>query len=82
MGPGETPAEGRDIVRELAGKGEETLHRLADLPGGSRALKAIGDLTRRVDELGRKARGVERLEERVEALEREVAELRRGKPGA
>ena len=68
-----------DVVRRFAERGEEALHRLADLPGGTRALKAVSELGRRVDELGRKARGVDELEERIARLEREVAELRAGR---
>lgn len=67
-----------DVVRRFAERGEEALHRLADLPGGTRALKAVSELGRRVDELGRKVRGVDELEERIARLEREVAELRGG----
>lgn len=73
-------AEERDAVRRFAERGEEALNRLADLPGGSRALRAVSDLGRRVDELGRRARGIDALEERIAALECEVAELRAALP--
>ena len=67
---------------ELVNQGEEALHRLAELPGGQRALRALNDLKTRVDDLGRRARGVDELEARVAKLEREVATLKRAqKPG-
>jgi hypothetical protein len=67
----------RDVLARLADRGEEAIHRLADLPGGTRALKAFNELRDRVDELGRKVRGIDRLEARVAKLEKEVAALRR-----
>lgn len=68
---------------DLVGQGEEALHRLADLPGGQRALRAFNDLKTRVDELGKRVRGVDELEARVAKLEREVATLKRAqKPAA
>jgi hypothetical protein len=71
-----TPEE-RDVIARLAGRGEQTLSRLAELPGGARALNAMNDLRSRVDELGKKVRGIDELEQRIAALEREVAELKR-----
>jgi len=72
---GLTPDE-RDVIARLAGRGEQTLSRLAELPGGARALNAMNDLRSRVDELGKKVRGIDELEQRVAALEAELAELR------
>ncbi len=73
----------QDVIERLAGKGEETLHRLVELPGGTRALKAFNDLKTRVDDLSKKMRGVEALETRLAKLEKEVAALKRvQKPNA
>jgi phage shock protein A len=74
--------QSEDVIKRLAGRGEETLHKLADLPGGSKALKAFNDLRGRVDEMGKKVRGVEQLEARIEKLEREVASLKRTRKAA
>jgi hypothetical protein len=68
----------RDVLGKLADRGEEALHRLQDLPGGTRAVKAFNDLRERVDELGKKVSGIDRLEARVAKLERELAALKRG----
>jgi hypothetical protein len=73
----------KDVLARLADRGEEALHRLAELPGGTRAAKAFNELRDRVDELGRKVRGIDRLEQRLAKLEKEVAGLKRAqKPAA
>ena len=66
-----------DVIGRLAGKGEEALQKLADLPGGSRTLQAFNDLRSRVDDLSKRIRGIDDLEQRVAKLEKEVAALRR-----
>ncbi len=67
----------KDVIARLADRGEEALHRLAELPGGTKALKAFSELRERVDELGKKVRGIDRLEARVVKLEKELAALKR-----
>ena len=74
--------QGKDFVTRLADAGEEALQKLTELPGGQRAVTAYNDLKARVDELGRKMRGVEQLEERVAKLEQEVAALKKAKAPA
>jgi len=71
-----------DVITRLAGKGEEAIRRLVDLPGGQRALEAFNDLKARVDELSKKVRGVDELEERVAKLEKELAALKRAQKPA
>ena len=63
-------------MARLTGAGEDALQRIADLPGGTRALTALNDLRNRVDELGKKVRGIDALERRVVKLEKQVAELK------
>ena len=81
----ETPSDSgakpvdRDLMARLADAGEEALHRLADLPGGQKALTAVNDLRTRVDELTKKVRGIDALEARVAKLEKELAALKRAK---
>ena len=67
----------RDVIQRLADRGQQTVARLADLPGGTKALGAMNDLRNRVDELGKKVRGIDELEKRVAALEEEVAALKK-----
>lgn len=73
-----TAADGRekDLVSRLADAGEEALQRLAELPGGQKAVSAFNDLRSRVDELSKKVRGIEQLEARVAKLEKELAALK------
>ncbi len=65
------------MIARLADRGEQTIARLADLPGGTKALKAVNDLRTRVDELGKKVRGIDELEKRVAKLEKDIAGLKR-----
>ena len=72
----------KDFVTRLADAGEEALQKLAELPGGHKALTAYNDLRTRVDELGKKVRGIDALEERVAKLEKELAALKKAKAPA
>jgi uncharacterized small protein (DUF1192 family) len=67
----------RDLVSRLTEAGEEALQKLGDLPGGQRVVQTVNDLRTRVDDLGKRVRGVEELEARVAKLEKEVAALKR-----
>ena len=49
----EKPKAEKDFVSRLADAGEEALQRIADLPGGQKALTAVNDLRARVDELAK-----------------------------
>ena len=79
---GSKKADEKDLVTRLADAGEEALQRLTEIPGGKRALNALSELRGRVDELGRRVRGIEQLEERVAKLEKDVASLKKGKSPA
>ena len=70
------------MIARLAGKGEQAINRLADLPGGSRALQVFNDLRTRVDDLSQKVRGIDELEQRVAKLEKELAALEAGAEAA
>lgn len=72
-------AQDKDLIARLADAGEDALQRLAELPGGHRALTAFNDLRTRVDEMGKKVRGIDALEARVAKLEKEVAAMKRPK---
>lgn len=72
----------KDFVARLADAGEGALQRLAELPGGKTTLNAMNDMRTRMDELSKKVRGIDRLEERVAKLEREVAALKKAKAPA
>ena len=72
----------KDFVTRLADAGEEALQRIADLPGGQKALTAYNDLKTRVDDLGKKVRGIDALEERIVKLEKDVSALKKAKAPA
>ena len=72
----------KDLMTRLADAGEEALQRLAELPGGQRALTAVNDLRTRVDDLAKKVRGIDALEARVAKLEKELATLKKAKTPA
>lgn len=76
-GMARTNEQDKDLISRLADAGEEALQRLSDLPGGQRAVGAFNDLRVRVDELGKKVRGIDALEARVAKLERELAGLKK-----
>ncbi len=76
------PAAEKDFVTRLADAGEEALQRIADLPGGQKAITAVNDLRARVDDLAKKVRGIDALEARVAKLEKELAALKRAKTPA
>jgi hypothetical protein len=75
--PSSARLQEKDFMTRLADAGEEALQRLSELPGGQRALTAFNDLRARVDDLGRKVRGIDALEARVAKLEKELAALKR-----
>jgi polyhydroxyalkanoate synthesis regulator phasin len=66
----------KDVIGRLANRGEDVINKLAELPGGAKALKAFNELRERVDDLGKKVRGIEALEKRMASLERQVAALK------
>ena len=72
----------KDFMTRLVDAGEEALQRIADLPGGQKALTAVNDLRTRVDDLTKKVRGIDELEVRVAKLEKEVAALKKAKTPA
>ena len=77
---GKSKAAGeKDFVTRLADAGEEAIQRLAELPGGQKAMSAYNDLRNRVDDLGKKVRGIDALEARVAKLEKELAAQKKAK---
>ena len=69
-----------DLLGRLADMSEEAIQRLSDAPGADKVLGAMNAMRERTDELQKRVRGLENLEERLAALERKVDKL--GKTGA
>jgi len=64
-----------DLLGRLADMSEEAIQRLSDTPGADKVLGAMNALRDRTDELQKRVRGVETLEQRLAALERKVDKL-------
>ena len=64
-----------DLLGRLADLSEEAIQRLSDVPGADRALGAVNALRERTDELQRRVRGLEALEQRIAVLEKKVDKL-------
>ncbi|HKB93674.1 MAG TPA: hypothetical protein VKC62_05520 [Gaiellaceae bacterium] len=64
-----------DLLSKLAELSEEAMHRLQEAPGGDRVVGAMNTMRDRLDELQRRVRGIDELEERLTALEKKVDKL-------
>jgi uncharacterized protein involved in exopolysaccharide biosynthesis len=64
-----------DLLGRLADLSEDAIQRLSDAPGAERVLGALNTLRDRLDELQKRVRGLEELEQRLTALERKVDKL-------
>lgn len=71
-------AKRNDLLGRLADLSEEAIQRLSDVPGADRALAAVNSLRERTDELQKRVRGLEGLEQRIADLERKVEKLSKG----
>jgi hypothetical protein len=64
-----------DLLGRLQDMSEEAIQRLSDAPGADKLLGAMNALRDRTDELQKRVRGLENLEQRLSALERKVDKL-------
>jgi hypothetical protein len=74
--------EPKDLMTRLADAGEDAISKLGDVPGADRLLTAAHSLRERMDDLQRRVRGIEALEQRVAELERRVDVLSGGSGAA
>ena len=65
----------KDILARVQDLGEEALHKLAEAPGAAKFLEMANQSRTRLDEMQKRLRGLDVLEERVDALERKLDEL-------
>jgi uncharacterized protein involved in exopolysaccharide biosynthesis len=68
-------AKRNDLLGRLQDLSEEAIQRLTEVPGADRAVGALNALRDRTDELQRRVRGLEGLEQRLATLERKVDKL-------
>jgi DNA repair ATPase RecN len=64
----------KDILTQFRDLGSEALHKLADVPGGSKLMEMANESRSRLDEIQKKLRGLDALEKRVAKLERQLAD--------
>jgi len=69
------PRSRNDLLSRLADAGEDAISRLTDAPGMDRVTAFANSTRDRIDELTKRVRGIEALEERVQRLEKRVDEL-------
>ncbi|HEY3544068.1 MAG TPA: hypothetical protein VGK79_16140 [Gaiellaceae bacterium] len=69
-----------DLLGRLADLSEDAIQRLTEVPGADRAVGALNALRERTDELQRRVRGLEGLEQRLAALEKKVDKLSKTSP--
>jgi hypothetical protein len=68
----------KDLLSRLADAGEAAMKSIGDAPGADRFLGAANALRDRLDELQKRVRGLEGLEQRLVELERKVDRMSRG----
>jgi hypothetical protein len=64
-----------DLLSKLTDAGEDAISRLGDAPGADRLLAVATNMRDRVDELSKKVRGIDAMEQRLKELERKVDKL-------
>jgi hypothetical protein len=65
----------KDLLGRLADAGEEAIGKLGKAPGIDQVARFAQSNRDRLDELTKRVRGVEQLEQRIETLEKRVDEL-------
>jgi hypothetical protein len=68
-------ASQKDILARVQDLGEEALQKLSEVPGGSRLVDMANQTKSRLDDMQKRVRGLEGLEQRVAKLEQQVASL-------
>jgi len=63
----------KDILSRVQDLGAEALHKLADVPGGSKLVDMANETRTRLDDVQKRLHGLDALEKRVAKLERELA---------
>ena len=68
----------QDLLGMLADRGEDVVGRISELPRAQKLLETANTLRDRADELQKKVRGLDALEQRVAVLEKKVDQLSKG----
>ena len=75
-------AKQNDILARFTELGHDALNRLTEVPGGSKVVDMMNDTKSRLDEMQKKLRGLDALEKRVTALEKQLGGATVKKPAA
>jgi DNA repair ATPase RecN len=65
----------KDFLTQFRDLSAEALHRLSEVPGGSRLMEMANETKARLDEMQKRLRGLDELERRVAKLEKQLAAL-------
>jgi len=65
----------QDILSRFADLGEEALQKLPNVPGGNKLMDMVNQSRTRLDDVQKRLRGLDVLEQRVDKLERRLAKL-------
>ncbi len=65
----------KDLLSRVADLGEEALQKLPDFPGGNRLMDMVNQSKSRLDDVQKRLRGLDVLEQRVDRLEQRLAKL-------
>ena len=63
----------KDILSRVQDIGAEALHKLQDVPGGSKLMEMANETRSRLDDVQKKLRGLDALEQRVAKIEKQLA---------
>ena len=69
----------KDLLGRLGDAGEEAISRVAGSQRASRLIDSVGGARERLDDMQKKIRGLDELEQRVAKLEKQVADLAKPK---
>ena len=72
----------KNVLTRLADVGEEAIQRLSGAPGGDRLVGVVNTLRNRMDEMQRRLRGIDELEQRVTSVEQRLDKLEGKGPSA
>lgn len=65
----------KNLLSSIAGLSEDAIQKLPDLPGADKLLAGLGTMRDRMDDMQKRLRGLEGLEQRLVGLEKRVAKL-------
>ena len=69
----------KDLLTRLSDAGEEALSRVAGSQATARVVETLGGMRERLDDMQKKVRGIDALEERVTKLEKRLDEMSKPK---